>query len=136
MKRNLIFLQANVAAGVKICDTLDILEEISDYQSDPFSPLDLDLPANSCKIACTKIQNFEEEESCASTVSVDHFFGSDMNLIGSDMILFGSDLIFLGSKFQVHKPFSTACSCSHQWYEETSTASLLRNCCWGFDLIS
>ena len=80
------------------------MEEISDYQSEPFTPHDLDLPANSCRIACTKIQNFEEEEHCASTVSVDHNFGSDMNLIGSDMILFGSDLIFLGSKFQVHKP--------------------------------
>src|SRR5882757_4515994 len=98
------FSSSNVAAGVKICDKLDILEEISDYQSDPFAPHDLYLPANSCRIACTKIQNFLEEEHCASTVSVDHNFGSDMNLIGSNMILFGSDLIFLGSKFQVHKP--------------------------------
>ena len=79
------FSPSNVAAGVKICDTLDILEEISDYQSDPFAPHDLYFPANSCRIACTKIQNFEEEENCASTVSVDHNFGSDM--------------IFLGSKF-------------------------------------
>ena len=54
--------------------------------------------------ACTNIQNFEEKDNCASTVSVDHNFGFDMNLIGSDMILFGSDLIFLGSKFQFHKP--------------------------------
>ena len=66
------FSPSNVASGVQICDTLYILEEISDYQSDPFAPLDLDLPANSCRIACTKIQNFEEEEHCASTVSVDH----------------------------------------------------------------
>ena len=79
------------------------MEKISDYKSDTFAPHDLDIPANSCKIACTKIQNFEEE-NCASTVSVDHNFGSDMNLIGYDMILFGSDLIFLGSKSQVHKP--------------------------------
>ena len=84
------FSPSNVATGVQICDTLDILEEISNYQSDPFAPHDLDLPENSCGIACTKIQNFEEEESCASTVSVDHFFGSDM-------ILFISDLIFIGS---------------------------------------
>ena len=81
------FSLSNVAACLKICNTLDILEEISYYQSDPFAPLDLDLPANSCRIACTKIQNFEEEESCASTVSVDHFFGSDMKLVGSDMKL-------------------------------------------------
>src|SRR5713101_5981104 len=79
-------------------------KKISDYKSDTFAPHDLYLPANSCRIACTKIQNFEEEENCASTISVDHNFGSDMNLIGSDMILFGSDLIFLGLKFQVHKP--------------------------------
>ena len=58
-----------------------------------------------------QIQNFEEKDNCASTVSVDHTFGSDMNLIGSNMILFGSymilfgsDLIFLGLKYQVHKP--------------------------------
>ena len=60
----------------------------------------IDLPANSCRIACTKIQNFEEEEHCASTVLVDHNFGSDMKIIGSDMILFGSDLILLGSNFK------------------------------------
>ena len=90
---------------------MDIFGKILDYQSDPFTPHDIDLPANSCNIACTKIQNFEEEQSCASTVSVGHFFGYDMNiigydmnLIGYDMILFGSDMIFLGSKFQVHKP--------------------------------
>ena len=93
------FFPSNVVAGVKICNTLDILEKISDYKSDQFSPHDLDLPANSCRIACTKIQNFEEEENCASTVSVDHNFGSDMNLIGSGTILFVYDLIFLGSKF-------------------------------------
>ena len=92
------FSLSNVVAGVKICKNLDILEEISDYKSDTFTPHDLDLPANSCRIACTKIQNFEDER-CASTISVDHFFGSDMNLIGSDMILFGYDLIFLGSKY-------------------------------------
>ena len=33
------FSPSNVAAGVQICDTLDILEEISDYQSDPFAPM-------------------------------------------------------------------------------------------------
>ena len=82
---------------------LGYFEEISYYQSDPFAPHDLYFPANSCRIACTKIQNFEEEENCASTVSVDHNFGSDMKIIGYDMILFWSDLIFLGSIFQFHK---------------------------------
>ena len=94
-----VFSSSNVDVGVQLCDTLDILEKISDYQSDPFTPHDLYLPANSYRIACTKIQNFEEKDNCASTISVDHTFGSDMNLIGSDMILLGYDLIFLGSKF-------------------------------------
>ena len=49
------FFPSNVAAGVQICDTLDILEEISDYKSETFAPHDLDLLANSCRIACTKI---------------------------------------------------------------------------------
>jgi len=89
----------NVNVGVKICNKLDILEEISGYHSDPFAPLDLDLPANSCRIACTKIQNFEEEINCASTVLVDHSLGSDKNLIGYDMISFIFDMIFLGSIF-------------------------------------
>ena len=75
------FSPSNVSAGVKICDTLDILEEISYYQSDPFAPHDLYFLANSCRIACTKIRNFEEEESCASTVSVNHLFESDINLL-------------------------------------------------------
>ena len=45
------FSVSNVASGVKICNTLDILEEISYYKSDPFAPHDLDFPANSCRIA-------------------------------------------------------------------------------------
>ena len=49
------FSLSNVAAGVKICKTLDILEEISDYHIGPFAPHYLDLPANSSMIACTKI---------------------------------------------------------------------------------
>ena len=87
---------------MQICDTLDILEEISDFQSDPFAPHDLVFPANSCSIACTKIQNFEEEESRASTVSVNHLFEYDINLIGSDMILFRSDIIFIFLIYQIH----------------------------------
>ena len=49
------FSPSNVAYSVKICNKLDILEEILDYQSDPFTPHDLYFPANSCRIACTKI---------------------------------------------------------------------------------
>ena len=33
------FSPSNVVASVKICNTLDILEKISDYMSDPFTPL-------------------------------------------------------------------------------------------------
>ena len=99
MKKNLIS-PSNIVVGVQISNTLDILEKISDCMSDPFALLDLYLPANSYRIACTNIQNFEERENCASTVSVDHTFGSDMNLFGSDMILFGSDLVLFGSNFK------------------------------------
>ena len=49
------FSLSNVASGVQICNTLDILEKILDYKSDPFSLLDLDLPTISYRIACTNI---------------------------------------------------------------------------------
>ena len=61
---------------------------------DPFTLIDLELPANSYKIECTKIWNFEEGENCASAISVDDTFGYYMNLFGSDMILFGSNFKF------------------------------------------
>ena len=96
-----VFSPSNVVVGVKISNTLDILEKLSDCRSDPFTLLDLDLVANFYKVACTNIQNFEKGENCASTISVDHTFGFDMNFIGFDMIL--SDLILLGSRFQVHE---------------------------------
>ena len=51
-------------------------------------------------IACTDTQGFEEGENCASTISVEHTLGSDMDFIRSDMILFWSDLILLGSRVQ------------------------------------
>ena len=44
-EEKLDFSPSNLVAGVKICNTLDILEEISDYQSDPFASRDLYLPA-------------------------------------------------------------------------------------------
>ena len=50
-------------------------------------------------IACTDIQNFEEGENCASTISVKQTLGYDMNFIGYDMLLFISDIILLGSIF-------------------------------------
>ena len=39
--------------GVQKSDTLDVLEEISDFRSDPFTLIDLELPTNSYMIACT-----------------------------------------------------------------------------------
>ena len=49
------FSPSNVVAGVHINNTLDILEIISNCRSDPLTLLDLDLPANSYRIACTNI---------------------------------------------------------------------------------
>ena len=68
------FSPSKFAADVNISNTLDILEKISYFMSDPFAFLDLYLPVNSYSIACTNIQNFEKGENCASTVSVDHTF--------------------------------------------------------------
>ena len=90
------FSPSNVDSGVYISNTL---EKISYFRSDPFTLLDLYLPANSYRITCTNIHNFEEREKCASTVSVDHTFGYDIKFIGSDIILFGYYLILLGSIF-------------------------------------
>ena len=94
------FSPSNVVVGVKISNTLNILEKIPYCRSDPFTLLDLYLLANSYRIACTNIHSFEKGENCASTISVDHTFESDMNFIGSEMILFVSDMILLGSIFQ------------------------------------
>ena len=77
---------------------LDILEIISGCRSDSNTLIDLELPANSYMIACTNIQNFEDGENCAYTISVEYTLGSDMEFIGSDMILFGYYLILLGSR--------------------------------------
>ena len=41
---------------------LDILEEISGFMSDPFTLLDLDIPANSYMIAYTNIHNLLKKE--------------------------------------------------------------------------
>ena len=88
------FSISNDVVGVQISNTMDILEIIPDCRSDPFTLIDLELPANSYMIACTNTQNFEEGENCASTILVDHNFGYDMKLFGYDMILFGSNFKF------------------------------------------
>ena len=51
-------------------------------------------------IASTSFQNFEEGENCASTISVEHNFGSDMNFFRSDLF---SDLIICGSGFNIQE---------------------------------
>ena len=85
------FSPFNVVTGVKISNTLDILEIISDFRSDPFTLIDLELPTNSYMIACTNTHNFVEEgENCASTISVGHLF----HTLGSDMTIFGSNFKF------------------------------------------
>ena len=94
------FSVSNDVGGVKISNYLDILEIISDCRSDPFTLIDLELPTNSYMIACTDTQGFEEGENCASTISVEHTLGSDMEFIGYDMILFGYYMILLGSMVQ------------------------------------
>ena len=113
---------------------MDIMEIISDYRSDPFTLINLELPVNSYRIACTKNQNFEEGENCASTISVEHSFGSDMNLFESDMILFGSNLTLFGSGFEFQElSVMLETSLINFWCDKSSIASLFQICCWGFD---
>ena len=99
-KEEFDFSISNDVVGVHISNSLEILEIISDCRSDPFTLIDLELPTNSYMIACTDTQGFEEGENCASTISVEHTLGSDMDFIGSEMILFGTDMILLGSRVQ------------------------------------
>ena len=51
---------SNDVVGVKISNSLDILEIKSYFRSDPFTLIDLELPTNSYMIACTNTQGFEE----------------------------------------------------------------------------
>ena len=90
----------NNVAGLKIINTMDILEIISYYRSDPFTLINLELLVNSYRIACTKNQNFEEGENCASTISVEHSFGSDMKLFEYDLF---SDIIICHSGFNIQE---------------------------------
>ena len=99
-EEELDFSISNDVAGVQISNTMDILEIISYCRIYPLTLIDLELPTNSYMIACTDTQNFEEEEKCASTISVEHTLGYDMNLFVSDMILFGYYMILFGSIFK------------------------------------
>ena len=49
---------SNHANSVHKSDTLDILEEISYFRSDPFTLIDIELPSNSYIIACTNTHSF------------------------------------------------------------------------------
>ena len=92
------FFIYNNFSGVYISNTIDILEIISYYKSDPFTLINLELPVNSYRITCTEKQNFEEGENCAFTVSVEQSFGSDMNIFGSDLF---SDMIICDLCFDI-----------------------------------
>ena len=50
------FSISNDVAGVHIINTMDILERISYYRSDSFILINLELPVNSYKIACTNFK--------------------------------------------------------------------------------
>ena len=93
------FSISNDVFGVQISNTMDILEIISYFRSDPFTLIDIELLVNSYMIACTNTQNFEEGENCASTISVEHTLGYHMKLFGYDIILFGSDMKLFGLFF-------------------------------------
>ena len=55
------FSLSNVADGVQKIDTLDVLEEISYFRSDPFTLICLVLPRNSNLIALNNSHSFIEE---------------------------------------------------------------------------
>ena len=55
------FSPSNVVAGVNISNTLDFLDIISDFRSDPFTLIDLELSTNSYMIACMNTQKFKEK---------------------------------------------------------------------------
>ena len=85
---------SNDVAGVKKSNTLDILEIISDFRSDPFTLIDLDLLANSYMISCTNTQSFVEEgENGASTISLEQM-ETLFHTLGVDMTLYGSNFKF------------------------------------------
>ena len=88
------FSISNDVAGVQISNYLDILEIISDFRSDPFTLIDLELPTNSYMIYCTNTMSFVEEgEKCASTISVEHLEPL-FHTLGSEMTLFGLNFKF------------------------------------------
>ena len=79
----------NHVAGVQKSDTLDFLEELSHFRSDPFTIIDQVLSTNSYMIACTNTQSFVEEgEHSTSAISAAHLeplfliLEYDINLIG------------------------------------------------------
>ena len=52
------FSISNNVAGVQIGNTMDIMEIISNYRSDPFTLINLELPVNSYRIACIEKSEF------------------------------------------------------------------------------
>ena len=55
-------------------------------------------------ISCTNTRSFvEEEENCASTISVEHLEPL-FHTLGSYITLFGSDMTLFGSNFKFQEP--------------------------------
>ena len=90
------FSLCNDVACVHKSDILDVLEDISDFEIDPFTFIDPILPVNSCLIACTNYHNFiEEGENCTFSISMAHK-GLFFPILEADITLFGSKLNFQG----------------------------------------
>ena len=56
------FSISNDVSGVVISNAFDILEKIADRMSEPFALIDIELPTNSYRIACTNTQNLKKEK--------------------------------------------------------------------------
>ena len=85
---------SNHDVGVHKSDVLYVLEEISDFRSDPFTLIDLVLPANSYLIACTNSQIFiEDGGNSPYVISVVHLEPLFL-IILFDITLFDSNFKF------------------------------------------
>ena len=88
---------SNNAAIVHKSVFLDVLEEISDFRSDPFTLIDLVLPRNSYMIACTNTHSFVGEgENSAFTILVAQ--------LEPLFLILGSDITLIGSNFKFEEP--------------------------------
>ena len=80
---DLMFVSSYEFADIIFCESLVNYKAISDYGSQAFTLIDLELLRNSYMTERTNTQSFEEGEMCAYTISVEnldlfHNIGSDM----------------------------------------------------------